>query len=120
MAQYRYRPADNRTPVLDPVFGHLSWDGVYDDPRCADDPRFEPVKATDLASMKRDDLNELAAQAGVADPHTLPNRQAVIDAISAPSTVPESDPEPEPTDGTASAESPAEQPQADAGEAGQE
>lgn len=44
MALYRYRPKGNRTPVLDPVLGHLSWDGVYDNEACATDPRFEEIK----------------------------------------------------------------------------
>lgn len=43
--QYRYRPAGNRTPVSDPVFGHLTYDGVYTDPRCGADPRFEEIPA---------------------------------------------------------------------------
>lgn len=37
---YLYRPKGDHTPVNDPVLGHLSYDGVYEDPRCADDPRF--------------------------------------------------------------------------------
>lgn len=44
MASYRYRPKGNRTPVNDPVLGHLDYDGVYTDERCADDPRFEEIK----------------------------------------------------------------------------
>lgn len=45
--QYRYRPQGNRTPVNDPVLGHLCFEGVYDDPRCANDPRFEEIKPKD-------------------------------------------------------------------------
>jgi hypothetical protein len=44
VALYRYRPKGNRTPVNDPVLGHLCYEGVYDDPRCADDARFEEIK----------------------------------------------------------------------------
>lgn len=38
---------------------------------------------TDLASMSRDDLNAKAAEAGIADPDKLPNRDAVIAALEA-------------------------------------
>ena len=44
MPRYLYRPKDNRTPVNDPILGHLDYDSVYDDPRCADDPRFVEIK----------------------------------------------------------------------------
>jgi hypothetical protein len=43
MAQYRYRPKDNRTPVSHPVIGHLTWDGIYDHPDCAGHPDFEEI-----------------------------------------------------------------------------
>lgn len=45
--RYLYRPEGDRTPVHDPVLGHLSYDGVYEDPRCADDPRFQPAPTED-------------------------------------------------------------------------
>lgn len=114
MPQYRYRPADNRTPVNDPVLGHLDYDGVYDDPRCADDPRFEEVPAR-KDPRSRADLNGAAKAAGIPDPHKLPNRQAVIDALAehAASTAPEPPAEP-----AASADTPAAHEQADAGDAG--
>lgn len=55
--KYLYRPKGDRTPVHDPVLGHLSYDGVYEDDRCADDPRFikadkeqKPVPPVDDAS----------------------------------------------------------------------
>lgn len=53
---FRYRPKGNRTPVNDPVLGHLEYDGVYDDPRCADDPRFEEIAepASDKPSAESD------------------------------------------------------------------
>lgn len=81
--RYRYRPADNRTPVNDPVLGHLSYEGIYDDDRCAGDPRFVEVPDVDaLGSQTRKELHELAEQVGVEDPEHLPNKQAVIDAIT--------------------------------------
>jgi hypothetical protein len=44
---------------------------------------FVPVaEGPDLAGMKRDELNEYAASVGVEDAASLPNKQAVIDAIN--------------------------------------
>lgn len=42
--KYRYKPADNRTPVNDPVIGHLEYGQIYDNPACAGRPDFEEVK----------------------------------------------------------------------------
>ncbi len=42
------------------------------------------AKAEDLTKLKRDDLNEIAADAGVPNPDELPNKDAVVDAIEAP------------------------------------
>lgn len=39
------------------------------------------VDPAELATMKRADLNDHAAKLGVPDPHTLPNKDAVIAAI---------------------------------------
>lgn len=41
---YRYRPRGNRTPVNHPILGHLSWDGVYDNSLCANNPDFELIR----------------------------------------------------------------------------
>ena len=113
---YVYRPADNKTPVNHPVFGHLEYGTVCDDPLCADDPNFELVPdGEDLGSLKRSDLNDLAEQAGVTDPHTLPNKQAVIDAIAQQTA---STPEPEPDQAAAPTDTPAAQESADAGDTG--
>lgn len=38
---------------------------------------------TDLTTMTRDDLNAHAADAGIADPDKLPNKDAVIAALDA-------------------------------------
>lgn len=43
MPKYRYRPKDNRTPVMHPIIGHLDYDGVYEHPDCADNPDFIEV-----------------------------------------------------------------------------
>lgn len=114
---FRYRPADNRTPVSDPIFGGLDWDGIYDDSRMANDPRFEAVPE-DLTSQTRAQLNELATEAGVAEPHLLANKQAVIDALQAHGTTGDSATEPpaDPASTSAdpSAETPAEPTPADA------
>lgn len=42
---YRYKPAENRTPVNDPVLGHLEYGKVYDNPECAHRDDFEEVKS---------------------------------------------------------------------------
>lgn len=39
----------------------------------------------DLMELKRSQLNEIAAEAGVTDPDKLPNKEAVIDALRNPS-----------------------------------
>lgn len=38
----------------------------------------------DLEQLKREELDKVAANAGVPDPDSLPNKDAVIDAINAP------------------------------------
>lgn len=45
------------------------------------------VARSTLASKSREDLNKLAAEAGVTDPESLPNKDAVIAAIEAPEAV---------------------------------
>ncbi len=50
--------------------------------------------ADELAKLKRDDLDKAAADAGVANPEALPNKDAVIDAIEEPN--PALAPEPDP------------------------
>lgn len=42
------------------------------------------AKPEDLKRLKRDELDEVAADAGVPAPEQLPNKDAVIDAIDAP------------------------------------
>lgn len=64
MALYRYRPKGNRTPVNDPVLGHLCYEGEYDDPRCADDARFEEIKEDAQASSTDDAAAAKAPEAG--------------------------------------------------------
>jgi hypothetical protein len=44
MMPWRYQPKDNRTPVNHPVFGHLEYGTVVDNPGCAHDPNFVEVK----------------------------------------------------------------------------
>lgn len=79
---YRYRPADNRTPVNHPTLGHLEWDTVVDDLSCAGNPDFEEIPSTDaLEQHTRAKLHEIAAAAGIEEPHKLRNKQAVIAAI---------------------------------------
>ena len=36
----------------------------------------------DLAKLKRDELNDLAAKAGIEAPEALPNKDAVIEAVT--------------------------------------
>lgn len=55
------------------------------------------IKADDLTKLKRDDLNEIAAEAGVPNPDDLPNKDAVVEAIEAPN--PALAPVPEPDEG---------------------
>lgn len=43
MAQYAYRPKDNRTPVLHPIFGGLGY-GTVVESDTSPGPDFEPVK----------------------------------------------------------------------------
>jgi hypothetical protein len=45
----------------------------------------------ELEALNRDELNEVAEEAGVDDPESLPNKQAVIDAINAEVPVDDSD-----------------------------
>lgn len=66
MPKYLYRPAGNRTPVSDPVFGALEWDGVYDDERCAADPRFQQIP--DVAAEPAASSQPPADPASAADP----------------------------------------------------
>lgn len=60
--------------------------------------------ATDLAELSRTNLNAKALEHGIEEPHKLPNKQAVLDAIHAAA-----EPAPEPqradTAGTPAAES---------------
>lgn len=44
-------------------------------------PETVETPAPDLSAMTRAELNEHAASIGVGDPHTLPNKDAVIAAI---------------------------------------
>lgn len=44
----------------------------------------DPKPPADLDALKRDQLDKVAAEAGVPDPGKLPNKDAVIDAIEAP------------------------------------
>jgi hypothetical protein len=62
MPKYRYRPEDNRTPVIHPTIGHLDYDGVYDHPDCAGHPDF--VEVHDKKILKDDD----AARESPANP----------------------------------------------------
>lgn len=39
--------------------------------------------ANELQKLSRERLNELAAEAGIADPESLPNKDAVVTAIEA-------------------------------------
>jgi hypothetical protein len=52
-------------------------------------------KPDDLTKLKRDDLDKIAAEAGVPNPDDLPNKDAVVEAIEAPNPalapVPEAD-----------------------------
>ncbi len=43
-----------------------------------------PADDTPDLTNTRDELNEAAADAGVPDPESLPNKEAVLDAIEAP------------------------------------
>lgn len=42
------------------------------------------AKAEDLTKLKRDELDAVAADAGVPNPDELPNKEAVVEAIEAP------------------------------------
>lgn len=44
MAKYRYRPRTNRTPVNHPLFGHLEWDTIVENPEAAHNPDFEKIR----------------------------------------------------------------------------
>ena len=44
MPHWRYEPKEDRTPKHHPIFGHLEWGQVYDNPACADNPDFTPVR----------------------------------------------------------------------------
>lgn len=113
---YRYRPKDNRTPVNHPVLGHLEWDTIVDSPLCAGLPDFEEIPSPDdLEAHTRNELHEIAAAAGVEEPHKLPNKHAVIAAIQErAATVDE-------PDGADDETQPPDTPEAsDAGETGQE
>lgn len=41
------------------------------------------IESDELARLNRDELNDVARQSGVPEPEGLPNKQAVIDAITA-------------------------------------
>lgn len=42
------------------------------------------IAHSDYAHLSRDELNKLAQKAGVSDPESLPNKQAVIDCLIDP------------------------------------
>ena len=54
--------------------------------------------------LTRDELNDIAREAGVPDPDSLPNKEAVIEAVEEvrarpnPALVPEPEPEPDPVE----------------------
>lgn len=55
-----------------------------------------PKDDKDLSKLKRDELDEVAADAGVPAPETLPNKEAVVEAIEAPNPALAPVPEPAP------------------------
>lgn len=70
MANFRYRPKDNRTPVNHPVLGHLEWDTVVESD-ASPGPDFEPDSAPKKKSAKpaapkstATDVKPAAAQQG--------------------------------------------------------
>lgn len=65
----------------------------------------------DLKRLKRDDLDKLAEEAGVADPEALPNKEAVIERIEHnPALVQEPEPEPDPVQAVAALPDPEPEP----------
>lgn len=54
MAQYRYRPKGNRTPLSHPVLGHLEYDGVYSHPDCAGHPDFKEIRPEPVPDVPPD------------------------------------------------------------------
>jgi hypothetical protein len=68
--QWRYEPRDNRTPLNDPVIGHLEYGRVYDNPECANRPDFVEVKPKAKAQSrpKAAKTAKIAATTSVAPP----------------------------------------------------
>lgn len=52
----------------------------------------------ELKALKRDKLDKLAADAGVPNPDALPNKAAVVDAITSPNPALVEEPEVEPAE----------------------
>lgn len=68
--KYRYRPRTNRTPVNHPLFGHLEWDTIVENPEAAHDPDFEEIRPAKPAVPSK----PAAGHAPADDPvHTRPD-----------------------------------------------
>ncbi len=50
----------------------------------------------DLTRLKRDELEKVAAKAGVPNPDALPNKDAIVEAIEGPNPALAPEPEPDP------------------------
>lgn len=64
-----------------------------------DKPKADEPTAAELKRLKRDDLNEAAAEAGVPNPDELANKDEVIEAMEEPNPALAPVPEPDPDEG---------------------
>ncbi len=67
------------------------------DPKAA---KADEATAAELKRLKRDELDDVAAEAGVPNPDELPNKDAVVEAIQEPNPALAPEPEPEPGEET--------------------